>query len=224
MLVLLRVTELCARAVGSVSSVRWGRLATARPPRPVRPTTVSIPQSRGGILVDHGWHALRIQQWISGEPDRVSARLKVAVGKPDIEDTAEVVLSIRPAVIPSAAGICSGSFRGGSLIRSGLTREKKRRNHEFGEKRETSAPRGVRAGSFWPGRRTESQSRHLKGAAARSYRRRNSKIGSVGRVAKSCRRPSEGHHPDWFRGVVEEFRKIRDRAGAGEVSPRQNAA
>ena len=36
----------------------------------------------GGILVDHGWHALyMIQSWISGEPERVSGRLETKDGR-----------------------------------------------------------------------------------------------------------------------------------------------
>ncbi|HYT32943.1 MAG TPA: Gfo/Idh/MocA family oxidoreductase, partial [Thermoanaerobaculia bacterium] len=95
--VLLRATELVrSGAVGSVSSVRWETLRDkpAAAAGQADNWRVDPAVAGGGILVDHGWHALyAIQQWISGEPERVSARLESRRGgKSDIEDTAEIVL------------------------------------------------------------------------------------------------------------------------------------
>ena len=78
--VLLRATELVRS--GAIGSVKWVRWETLRD----RPAAASGPADNwrvdpavagGGILVDHGWHALyAIAQWIQGEPDRISARLE----------------------------------------------------------------------------------------------------------------------------------------------------
>jgi predicted dehydrogenase len=51
-------------------------------------------QAGGGILVDHGWHALyALRQWLPGSPRRIAARLeKRESADLPVEDTAEVSL------------------------------------------------------------------------------------------------------------------------------------
>jgi len=101
--VLLRATDLVRTgSIGALSRVRWETLRD-------QPAAVAASAGNwridpaiagGGILIDHGWHALYvIQQWLSGEPERVSAKLeKRRYSEWPIEDTAEVVLEYpRPA-------------------------------------------------------------------------------------------------------------------------------
>jgi predicted dehydrogenase len=104
-----RVTALVdAGAVGAVRSVRWATLRT----RPA--VAVSTPgaenwrvdpaQAGGGILFDHGWHALYcVARW-AGAPDRVSARLDTRrFHEFPLEDTATLDLE-------TAAGVSSQVF------------------------------------------------------------------------------------------------------------------
>src|SRR5207344_1090097 len=52
-------------------------------------------QSGGGILVDHGWHALyTISAWMGDSPSRVAARLEIRkYSQWPVEDTATVILA-----------------------------------------------------------------------------------------------------------------------------------
>ena len=96
--VLARVGELVrSGAIGEVRHCRWETLRD----RPARTAggeagnwRVDPAQSGGGILVDHGWHALYVlQAWMPTTPRTVAARLSTRK-HPEfpIEDTAELML------------------------------------------------------------------------------------------------------------------------------------
>ncbi len=181
--VLLRATELVrSGAVGSVSRVRWETLRD----RPAAASgqadnwRVDPAVAGGGILLDHGWHALySIQHWIPGEPDRISARLESRrAGKSDIEDTAEVALHY-PAARAEIFLTWTAGERANRITLEGSA----------GTITIDGATLEFRPASGGPPRREE-----LPGSL------------------------SEGsHHPDWFRGVVEEFLpEIRDPRRRGQ--------
>lgn len=94
---LARVTALLrAGAVGRVARVRWETLR--REPAVAAGEKgnwrVDPAQSGGGILVDHGWHALYVlREWLGGAPQSVSGRLETRKHRDfPIEDTAAVSL------------------------------------------------------------------------------------------------------------------------------------
>ena len=232
--VLLRVTELVrSGAVGSVSSVRWETLRD----RPAAASgqadnwRVDPAVAGGGILVDHGWHALyAIQQWISGEPERVSARLESRrAGKSDIEDTAEVVLEYPDLPCHSEerndeeSAPAAAESRGRSLASLGMTKgEETPGMSNSGEKRGTST-KGIRAEIFLTWTADERANRvTLQGSGGalvidgRVLEIRDP-FGEVGSREELPGALSEGsHHPDWFRGVLEEFLgEIRDPSHRG---------
>jgi predicted dehydrogenase len=180
--VLLRATELVrSGAIGSVSRVRWETLRDkpAAASGQADNWRVDPAVAGGGILIDHGWHALyAIQQWIQGEPDRVSARLESRrAGKSDIEDTADVTLDYPAARVEIFLTWTAGeranrvTLEGsaGTITIDGATLE-------------------FHPASGWPSRREELPNALSEGS----------------------------HHPDWFRGVVEEFLgEIRDPGRRG---------
>jgi predicted dehydrogenase len=180
--VLLRATELVrSGAIGSVSRVRWETLRDrpAAASDQVKNWRVDPAVAGGGILVDHGWHALyAIQQWIQGEPERLSARLESRrAGRLDLEDTAEVALHY-PAARAEIFLTWTAQERANRVILEG-----------------SEGTIAIDAGTL--------QIRSASGKTAR----REELTGSL----------SEGsHHPDWFRGVVEEFLgEIRDPGRRG---------
>jgi predicted dehydrogenase len=84
-------------AIGAVRSVEW-RTLRARPATAVSPDgatnwRVDPAMAGGGILFDHGWHALYcVARW-AGVPRRVSARLETRrFHDQPLEDTASVAL------------------------------------------------------------------------------------------------------------------------------------
>ncbi len=83
-------------SVGAVRSVRWETLRSqpAVAAGEKGNWRVDPAQSGGGILVDHGWHALYVlRQWLGGSPQAVSARLETRKHREfAIEDTATVRL------------------------------------------------------------------------------------------------------------------------------------
>jgi predicted dehydrogenase len=101
---LLRLTGLVAAGtLGSIVRCRW---ETLRDQPAVTARTAAGDNWRvdpavagGGILIDHGWHAVStIQSWIPGEPERVSARLETRRHHEwAIEDTATVKLEFPEA-------------------------------------------------------------------------------------------------------------------------------
>jgi len=100
--VLARVTELVRDgAVGEVRRVKWEThrrepavAAGADPNWRVDPA-----QSGGGVLMDHGWHALyTVTQWVPGPPRTVAARLETRRHHQwPIEDTADLFLAFADA-------------------------------------------------------------------------------------------------------------------------------
>lgn len=84
-------------AIGTPRRCRW-RTIRNQPAAGADPDTRnwrSDPErAGGGILVDHGWHALYVVcTWMGGAPQEISAELgRSAPGDPRIEDTAELVL------------------------------------------------------------------------------------------------------------------------------------
>jgi len=95
--VLARVGEIVrAGAIGEVRYCRWETLRD-RPANAVGDGSnwrVDPAQSGGGILVDHGWHALYVlQAWMPTTPRTVAARLSTRKHRDfPIEDTAELML------------------------------------------------------------------------------------------------------------------------------------
>ena len=95
--VLERVGELVrSGAIGEVRHCRWETLRD-RPAVAVGDTAnwrVDPAQSGGGVLVDHGWHALYVlQAWIPTTPRTVAARLSTRKHHEyPIEDTADLML------------------------------------------------------------------------------------------------------------------------------------
>ncbi len=96
---LLRVAELVgAGAVGRIARCRWETLrdkpAVAAGSPAGENWRVDPSVAGGGILIDHGWHALyAIQSWIPGEPERIDAKLETRRHHEwAIEDTAAVRL------------------------------------------------------------------------------------------------------------------------------------
>jgi predicted dehydrogenase len=96
---LQRLTALVAAgSLGSIVRCRWETLrdrpAVAAGTAADGNWRVDPAVAGGGILIDHGWHALStIQSWISGEPKRVSACLETRRHHEwAIEDTATVGL------------------------------------------------------------------------------------------------------------------------------------
>jgi predicted dehydrogenase len=101
---LRRVTERVGAAVlGSIFRCRWETLRDRPAAASGTPANgnwrVDPAIAGGGILIDHGWHALyAIQSWISGEPDRISATLETRRHREwAIEDTAKVRLDFPEA-------------------------------------------------------------------------------------------------------------------------------
>ncbi|MGH9366648.1 MAG: Gfo/Idh/MocA family protein, partial [Thermoanaerobaculia bacterium] len=94
---LAKVTELLREgAVGRLRRARWETLR--REPAVAAGEKgnwrLDPAQSGGGILVDHGWHALYVlRQWLGGRPAALSARLETRKHREfSIEDTAAVSL------------------------------------------------------------------------------------------------------------------------------------
>ncbi len=88
-------------AIGQVRSVRWETLRD-RPAVAVGDLDnwrVDPARSGGGILVDHGWHALyAVSAWIGEAPRRVAARLETRKHTQwPVEDTATVILAFPSA-------------------------------------------------------------------------------------------------------------------------------
>ncbi|HYR46068.1 MAG TPA: Gfo/Idh/MocA family oxidoreductase [Thermoanaerobaculia bacterium] len=169
--VVLRATELVrSGAIGSVSSVRWETLRDkpAASSGQADNWRVDPAVAGGGILVDHGWHALyAIQQWVQGEPDRVSARLESGrAGKSDIEDTADVTLDY-PAARAEIFLTWTAGERANRVTLEGS------------------------AGTIT----IDGASLEFRPASGEPSRRE----GLAGALSEGS------HHPDWFRGVVEEF-------------------
>jgi len=95
--VIARIGELLkSGAIGEVRHCRWETLRD-RPAVTVGDTgnwRVGPPSSGGGILVDHGWHALYVlQSWMPTTPRTVAARLSTRKHRDFAgEDTAELML------------------------------------------------------------------------------------------------------------------------------------
>jgi predicted dehydrogenase len=233
--VLLRATELVrSGAIGSVFLVRWETLRDqpAAASGPVDNWRVDPAVAGGGILVDHGWHALyAIQQWIPGEPDRVSARLESRrTGKSDIEDTAEIVLEY-----PSAA--CHSEVRSDPSCHSEERSDEESAPAAAESRSRSLASLGMTKGGQVPAiRERGARCEILLTWAASERANRVTLEGTEGAIAidggtlevrsaaGEARREelpgslSEGsHHPDWFRGVIEEFlAEIRDQGRRGQ--------
>jgi predicted dehydrogenase len=181
--VLLRATELVRSGdIGSVSRVRWETLRDkpAAASGQADNWRVDPAVAGGGILVDHGWHALyAIQQWIQGEPDRISARLETRRHREwAIEDTAEVVFHY-----PAARAEIFLTWTAGE-----------RANHVTLE---------GSAGTIT----IDGATLEFRPASGRPPRREE----LPGRLSEGS------HHPEWFRGVVEEFLgEIRDPGRRGQ--------
>ena len=100
---LAKISELVSTgAVGDVRRVRWETLRD-KPAAAVGETgnwRVDPAQSGGGILFDHGWHALyATAQWLPAAPRTVAANLEIRKHRDfPIEDTADLFL-----VYPSAS-------------------------------------------------------------------------------------------------------------------------
>ncbi len=158
-------------AIGPARRIEWATLRT-RPA--VTVTTNGAANWRtnaeiagGGILVDHGWHALYcVTGWMGTAPTRVSGRLENRGAAPDqIEDTATVLLGARD--------VEAEIF---------LTWAADRRQNRI-------------AITGRDGRLT------LDGAALTLER-----AGRTPETRSYAPGLEEGsHHPDWFRGVVEDF-------------------
>ncbi|HTO87629.1 MAG TPA: Gfo/Idh/MocA family oxidoreductase [Thermoanaerobaculia bacterium] len=94
---LAKMTELLREgSLGRVRRVRWETLRT-QPAVAAGESgnwRVDPAQSGGGVLMDHGWHALYVlRQWLGGQPRAVSARLETRRHREfQIEDTAAVSL------------------------------------------------------------------------------------------------------------------------------------
>ncbi len=90
-------------AIGAVRSVRWRTLrtqpATAVSADGVANWRVDAGQAGGGILTDHGWHALYcVTRW-AGAPDGVAARLQTRrFHDQPLEDTADLALDTAAGV------------------------------------------------------------------------------------------------------------------------------
>jgi predicted dehydrogenase len=223
--VLLRATELVrSGAIGAVFRVRWETLRDrpAAASGSVDNWRVDPAVAGGGILVDHGWHALyAIQQWIPGEPDRVSARLESRrTGKSDIEDTAEVVLEYPDSYCHSEersdeeSAPAAAESRSRSLASLGMTK---------GGQVPAIRERGARCEIFLTWAASERANRVTLDGSGGTISIEGGTL-EVRRAAGEARREelpgslSEGsHHPDWFRGVIEEFlAEIRDRGRRGQ--------
>jgi predicted dehydrogenase len=177
---LAKVTELLrSGAVGRVRRVRWETLRT-QPAVAVGEEgnwRVDPAQSGGGVLVDHGWHALYIfREWLGGRPRALSATLETRRHREfPVEDTATVSLDwdgVEAEIFLTWAGE---------------------------ERRNRVAIEGERGRLELAGGRLE-----LSADAASL-------------LAWELPSIAEGsHHPDWFRGVVDEFlREVRDTAVRG---------
>ena len=86
-----------AGAIGEVRRVRWETLRDkpASAAGDADNWRIDPAQSGGGILVDHGWHALyTLSAWMGGAPAKVAARLEIRkhIQWP-VEDTATVILA-----------------------------------------------------------------------------------------------------------------------------------
>lgn len=94
---LAKITErVRSGAVGDVRRVRWETLRD-KPAVGVGETgnwRVDPAQSGGGVLFDHGWHALyAVAQWLTAAPRTVAANLEIRKYKQfPIEDTADLFL------------------------------------------------------------------------------------------------------------------------------------
>ena len=165
---LAKITELLqGGSVGAVRSVRWETLRSqpAVAAGEKGNWRVDPAQSGGGILVDHGWHALYVlRQWLGGSPQAVSARLETRKHREfAIEDTATVRLDWN-----------------GAACEVFLT-------WAAPERRNRVAIEGDRGRLSLDGGRIALES-------------------DGGVQAWDLPSISKGsHHPEWFRGVVEEF-------------------
>jgi predicted dehydrogenase len=95
--VLARIGELLrSGAIGEVRHCRWETLRDrpAAAAGDAENWRVGPPSSGGGVLVDHGWHALYVlQAWMPTTPRTVAARLSTRKHKDFAgEDTAELML------------------------------------------------------------------------------------------------------------------------------------
>jgi predicted dehydrogenase len=91
---LAKATELVrAGAIGRIRSARWETLRTRPAVAAGAGNWRADPAvAGGGVLVDHGWHALYVlRRWLGGRPQSLSARLERRK-HPElaIEDTAEI--------------------------------------------------------------------------------------------------------------------------------------
>lgn len=84
---------IAAGEIGGVRHVNWQTLRT-RPAAGARNWRIDRVISGGGILYDHGWHALYcVARWMGARPRTVSARLETRrFVEWDLEDTATLVL------------------------------------------------------------------------------------------------------------------------------------
>jgi predicted dehydrogenase len=166
-------------SVGAVRRLRWEtlRFQPAVAAGEKGNWRVDPAQSGGGILVDHGWHALYVlRQWLGGSPRAVSARLETREHREfAIEDTATVRLDWNGAEC--------------EVFLTWAARERRNRVEIEGEQGRLSLDGG----------RIE-----LEGGGGS---RRSWDLPSI----------AEGsHHPEWFRGVVQEFlEEVGDPAGRG---------
>jgi predicted dehydrogenase len=177
---LLKVTGLLREgAVGRVGRVRWETLRR-EPAVAVGEKSnwrVDPAQSGGGILVDHGWHALYVlREWLGGEPRSVSGRLETRKHRDfPIEDTATVALDWRGATAEIFL-TWAASERGNRVEIDG---DRGRLRLDGGR---LELARGDGPSEAW----------------------------DLPSIAEGS------HHPEWFRGVVDEFfREIDDPAARG---------
>jgi predicted dehydrogenase len=177
---LARMTEVVREgSVGRVRHVRWETLRT-QPAVAAGESgnwRVDPAQSGGGVLMDHGWHALYVlRQWLGAEPRAVSARLETRRHREyPIEDTATVSLDWE----------------------------------------------GVEAVIFltWAAEERRNRVRIEGDAGSLTLDGGRLELSADGATPIGWELPSlaEGsHHPDWFRGVVDEFlQEVRDPAVRG---------
>lgn len=177
---LARITQLLREGtIGAIRRLRWETLRSqpAVAAGEKGNWRVDPAQSGGGILTDHGWHALYVlRQWLGGAPASVAARLETRQPQePGIEDTATLQLAWD-----------------GAECEVFLT-------WAASERRNRVVIEGERGRLTLDGGRIE-----LEGGAGS---RRSWDLPSI----------AEGsHHPDWFRGVVQEFlAEVADPAARG---------
>jgi predicted dehydrogenase len=178
----LKISALIAEgAIGTVRSVRWRTLRTqpavAFTPDGGKNWRVDPAIAGGGILFDHGWHALYcILRW-AGVPRGIAAQLETRrFHEWPLEDTATLTLDLT-----------SGS---GHIYLSWATNERSNHIEIEGEQGHINVVNDSVV------------------VSSNSAERRWSCPPSL----------SEGsHHPDWFVGVVEDFRIAATGGGKGNL-------